>query len=142
MPSPLDVTSLGAHNGVASVALRTVLMTSIYLAFTELQYRVYEFLHRRKLLTRVQRGATPDARDLVTVTLSAMSVVLPNAIYQTVHSQRLWAKMSFELDALAFVVLTSVLLIVQDTWYFFGHRFMHQNKFFWFVSAVCLRVLY
>lgn len=127
----LDFHSLGVFNGVAGVAVRTVLLTFSYLLFTEFQLRLYNRMHAWKLLTRVQRGAAPESRDLLQVSVSVISVVLPIAIYLTAHSQRLRSKESFQVDVTSMFALIAALLVVQDTWYFWGHRLMHINKFLW-----------
>ncbi|KAJ3112318.1 C-4 sterol methyl oxidase [Phlyctochytrium bullatum] len=111
-------------------ALTSTGLNILYLILTETQFQILAFLYRRGVLKRVQ-DALPDDRDIPQVLLAATSVTFPVGLYQAWNHHHLAAKTLVRFNVVEILVLQIALFLAVDTWYFWGHRFMHKNKFFW-----------
>ena len=118
----------------SSALLRTIVIyvvtTVPFLILTEVQYQILAALHRWKILRRFQEPMSQE-KDFVQSVIGTSSVTIPLALWSASHSARLYETSEVRLDAVEIVVLQIIMLLAVDSWYFWGHRFMHKNKFLW-----------
>ncbi|KAJ3101922.1 hypothetical protein HDU97_000963 [Phlyctochytrium planicorne] len=122
---PVSLTEIVIRTITASTIINT-----LYLILTESQFQFLAFWFRRGVLVRVQE-TLPEDRDLVQFWIGTSSVTLPMALFQVLNKEHFEAKTVFEWNFLEIGVLTMAILLAVDAWYFFGHRYMHKNKWFW-----------
>ncbi|KAJ3215961.1 hypothetical protein HDU67_010117 [Dinochytrium kinnereticum] len=111
-------------------ATATIILNSLYILLTELQHQFLAFWFRRGVLTRVQE-TLPEDRDIGQALIAATSVTFPVSLYQAYNRAHFAAKTVVSFNVTEILVLQMALFLAVDTWYFWGHRFMHKNKFCW-----------
>ncbi|KAJ3092519.1 hypothetical protein HK102_006296 [Quaeritorhiza haematococci] len=98
--------------------------------YMEALYQYTKYFYDLGIMKRYQ-NSLPDDRDYVTNFLAALSITLPFGFWRAFNHERISAKTIFSLDPVTIVVFHYVVFFSMDAWYFFGHRYMHKNKFFW-----------
>ncbi|KAJ3092518.1 hypothetical protein HK102_006295 [Quaeritorhiza haematococci] len=98
--------------------------------YMEFLFQYTKFWFNRGVLKRYQ-GAIPEEREILTNFIAGTSIQLPIAFWRAFNAERIAAKSVWRLDPLSLLLFHYIIFFLQDTWYYFGHRFMHKNKFFW-----------
>jgi sterol desaturase/sphingolipid hydroxylase (fatty acid hydroxylase superfamily) len=131
--------SLASHGVVPLWLSKALIMTVLrligygifYVSVTELQYKTLDWLHKKGILERFQKEPLPENRDFAYVLFAMTSVTLPMSAFMSFNEERLFSKMVFEIDVWEILWLQTLMYVLVDTWYYWGHRYMHKNKWFW-----------
>ncbi|KAJ3196372.1 C-4 sterol methyl oxidase [Irineochytrium annulatum] len=117
----------------AEILIRTVIRCFFanlgFLVLTELQHQFFKLMGRLGVLTRVQ--GTTDDRDILQALIATSSVTLPISLYQALSHARVAPITVYSWNLPELLAVQMFLFLAVDTWYFWGHRTMHKNKFLW-----------
>jgi sterol desaturase/sphingolipid hydroxylase (fatty acid hydroxylase superfamily) len=108
----------------------SLIFNSLYLILTEAQYQFLRALYRGGLLTRAQ-PFLPENRDICLVLVGASSVTLPLGLLTSYYHDYLSSVVSVEFCLFEILIVQIFMYVSVDTWYFWGHRLMHRNRFLW-----------
>ncbi|KAJ3178897.1 hypothetical protein HK101_010083 [Irineochytrium annulatum] len=100
-----------------------------FLILTELQHQFFRLMGYLGVLKRVQD--TSDDRDIVQALIATTSVTLPVSLYQALSHSRVAPITIYSWNLVELLAVQMFLFLMVDTWYFWGHRTMHKNKFLW-----------
>ncbi|KAI9340383.1 hypothetical protein DFJ73DRAFT_844883 [Zopfochytrium polystomum] len=110
------------------LALGIVWRTLFFLGITEFQFRVLGWMYRRGILSRYQ-AEVPTQRNIGEYLIGQIGVTIPLALYIVPRTESIMQKTVFQLDLVDILKWHVFMFALVDTWYYFGHRLMHKNKF-------------